>query len=567
MNKEIKKKKKKAELKIIPIGGLEQIGMNMTAFEYGNEIIVVDCGMAFPNDDMPGIEKIIPDVSYLKENAEKVKGMLITHGHEDHIGAIPYVVEELQVPIYGTRLTIELIRDKLTRAVKKNKLKNDDVTSVKTNIVEFGNVVPFANFKVEFIKTNHSIQDAAALAITTPEGVIVHTGDFKIDYTPVYGDRINLNRFAELGNSGVLAVLSDSTNAAKPGVTMSERMVGETFETIFAKHTENRIIVGTYASNMDRVQQIINTAAKYNRKVVIDGRSMKNTISIAAKLGYVHIPEGTLIDISETHKYTNEKTVIIATGSQGESMASLSRMSTDAHKYISINSSDVIVLSATPIPGNEKAVANVVSHMAEKHAKVIMQDTHVSGHACQEEIKLIYSLLNPKYVIPVHGDYRQRFAAKQIAEKIGVEEENAIMLVDGDVLTISKEKAFISGSVKHEKIMIDMLGARDIDGKALEDRRKLSNGGIVIISLAVNSKTGIWSLNPVVTSYGLSRSDISNKLFFEIREELDKQMQNHPICRPEEYKMIRNKFNRIIETFIHVKTGMDTIVFTTISET
>lgn len=558
--------KKKSELKIIPIGGLEQIGMNMTVFEYENEIIVVDCGIAFPSEDMMGIEKIIPDVSYLKRNASKIKGMFITHGHEDHIGAIPYIIEELKIPIYGTKLTIELIKDKISRAVFKDKLRKEDITGVRTHIVKFGDIISFKHFQIEFIKTNHSIQDAAALAIKTPQGTVVHTGDFKIDYTPVYGDRINLNRFAELGSEGVLAVLSDSTNAAKSGITMSESTVGETFDTIFAKHFKNRIIIGTYASNVDRVQQIINTASRYHRKVIIDGRSMQNTISIASKIGYVKIPENTVIDISEIDQYPDNEMVIVATGSQGEPMASLSRMSSNIHKYIAIKESDVIVMSATPIPGNEKAVANVISHMTEKRAKIIMQDTHVSGHACEEEIKLIYSLLRPKFVIPIHGDYRQRYAAKKIAEKIGVDEKNAIMLVDGDVLCLTTNRASVNGSVEHEKIMIDVLGAKDIDGKALADRQKLSNGGIVIISLAVNRENGEWMLNPVVTSFGLSRSDRSNKLFAEIREELKKQMIKHPNCKESEYKMFRNKMNRVIESFIHNKTGMDTIVFTTISE-
>lgn len=549
--------KRKDNLKIIPLGGLEQIGMNMTIFEYGNDIIIVDCGMAFPGDDMPGINKIIPDITYLKKKKGKIKAMLITHGHEDHIGAIPYLIKELDVPIYGTKLTIGLINGKLER---------EEVTDVETNIVSFGDKLTFGSFQVEFIKTNHSIQDAAALAIQTPVGLVVHTGDFKIDYTPVFGDRINLNRFAELGNEGVLAVLSDSTNATKPGFTMSEKTVGETLDSIFAKHKNNRIIIGTYSSNVDRVQQILDIATRYERKVAIDGRSMKNTLSIASDLGYVTITEKTLIDIGEVDKYDDSKIVIIATGSQGESMASLSRMSTGIHKFISIKPNDVVILSSTPIPGNEKAVANVISRLAERHAEVIYQDTHVSGHACQEELKLIYSLLQPKYAIPIHGDYRQRYSAKLIAEKIGTPSENAIMLKDGDVLTIDEKGYFIGDPVSHEQIMIDMLGAKDIDGKALRDRQKLSSGGIVIISLTVDSASGMWLPNPAVTSFGLSRSDISAKLFQEMREELDRWLRKHPMCKESEYKAMRNRTNRVIESFIHRKTGLETIVFTTINE-
>lgn len=560
MTRNTKRQKKKFEttksVKIIPIGGLEQIGQNMTLIEYDKDIIIIDCGIAFPNDDMPGINKIIPDISYLKANLSKVKAMIITHGHEDHIGAIPSVINELNVPIYGTKLTIELIKDKLNRA---------GIGKIKTNIVGFGDRVSLGSFNVEFIKTNHSIQDAAALAISTPYGMIVHTGDFKIDYTPVFGDRINLNRFAEIGNDGVLAALSDSTNATKGGFTQSERIVGKTFDVIFGKHTNSRIIVGTFSSNVDRVQQIIDTAYKYKRKVVIDGRSMKNIISIASRLGYVKIPENTLINVNDVTKYDDSEVVIIATGSQGESMASLSKMSTGTHKIITIKPNDVIVLSSTPIPGNEKAVANIISRLTERNAEIIIQDTHVSGHACQEELKLIFSLLKPKYLIPLHGDYRQRYAAKQIAEEVGVEKECTMLLKDGDVLTINDKDAWVTGSVSHEKIMIDLLGARDVDGRALKDRQRLSNGGIIIISLTVDAETGLWCTNPMVTSLGLSRSEKSAKLFFGIREELSKQMRKHPICLEEEHKFMRNKINRAMELFIHYKTGLDTIVFTSIN--
>ncbi|WP_097006542.1 ribonuclease J [Lacrimispora amygdalina] len=564
MEKEIKtdrrkfvRKKTESSVKIIPLGGLSQIGMNMTAIETGKDIIVIDCGMAFPTDDMPGIDRIIPDVTYLKNNITKIKGFVITHGHEDHIGAIPYIINDIPATIYGTRLTIELIKDRLMR---------EGLPSAKTKIIEFGKSIILGGFKVEFIKTNHSIQDAAALAITTPAGKIFHTGDFKIDYTPVYGDQINLSRMAELGREGVLAVLSDSTNATKSGTTMSERTVGETFDTIFAKHDSNRLIIGTYSSNVDRVQQIINTAANYKRRVVIDGRSMKNTISIASKIGYIKIPEETLIDIEEAYKYPDEKVVIVATGSQGESMASLSRMSTGIHKYIDITSNDVIVLSATPIPGNERAVANVISRLSERHARVIFQDTHVSGHACQEEIKLIYSLLQPKYAIPVHGDYRQRYAAKETIDSLRLKDNKTIMLSDGDILTLTPKLSKISGPAPHGEIMIDLLGARDIGGRALKDRKKLSNGGIVIISITVDSSTKSWLPNPSIASFGLSRSDVSNKLFAELRTEVDKFMRKNPIKLESEHKILRNKLNAYIGAFIHTRTRLETIVFTTITE-
>ncbi|WP_455649395.1 ribonuclease J [Enterocloster citroniae] len=551
------KRKPEGLVKIIPLGGLAKVGMNMTVIESEKDIIVVDCGMAFPTDDMPGIDRIIPDITYLKNNRSKIKGFVITHGHEDHIGAIPYIIQDIPTTIYGTRLTVELIKDKLAR---------EGMPAAKTKTVEFGKTITLGCFKVEFIKTNHSIQDAAALAITTPAGKIVHTGDFKVDYTPVYGDQINLRRMAELGREGILAVLSDSTNATKTGTTMSEKTVGETFDTIFAKHDNNRLIIGTFASNVDRVQQIINTAAKYKRKVVIDGRSMKNTISIASKIGYVKVPEDTLIEIEDAYKYPDKQIVIAATGSQGESMASLSRMSTGEHRYIDITPNDVVVLSSTPIPGNERAVAEVINRLSERHAEVIFQDTHVSGHACQEELKLIYSLLQPKYSIPVHGDYRQRYAAKETIDTLKIKDNRTIMIKDGDVLTLSEKRSKVLAPVPHGEIMIDLLGAKDVDGKALKDRKKLSNGGIVIISISVDSATKSWMPKPSVTSLGLSRSSISDKLFAELRAEVDKFMDKNPIKSESEYKSLRNKLNNYIGAYIHAKTRLETVVFTTITE-
>lgn len=555
--KKTRHKKPVANVKIIPLGGLAQIGMNMTVIETKDDIIVVDCGIAFPSDDMPGVDKIIPDITYLKRNIDKVRGFVITHGHEDHIGALPYVLKELAIPVYGTRLTIELIRDKLNKeGVKKH----------KTHIVNFGSTIELGNLQVEFIKTNHSIQDAAALAITTPVGKIIHTGDFKVDYTPVFGDRIDLPRFSELGQEGILAVLSDSTNATKTGFTMSEKTVGEKFDTIFATHTDRRIIIASYASNVDRVQQVLNIAAKYGRKVAIDGRSMKNTISIASKLGYVTIPDDTYIDTDKIECYEDKELVIVATGSQGESMAALSRMSRGTHRFVSIGENDVIVFSSNPIPGNEKAVAEVINHLSEQHAEVIFQDAHVSGHACQEDLKLLYSLLRPKYAVPVHGDYRQRYAAKETIMKLGIEENNVYMLKDGDILTFTKKAAMVGGPVANGKIVIDMMGEPDIDGRALTDRQKLSNGGIIIISLNVDNKTKKWIPKPVITSLGITRSDGTERLFTSIKEEIKKMMDTKPVCPESEQKSIRNRLNRDLEHFIHEKTRLDTIVFSTITE-
>ena len=418
-------KKSNKKVKIIPLGGLEQIGMNITAFEYDDSIMVVDCGLAFPSDDMLGIDLVIPDITYLKDNYLKVKGFCITHGHEDHIGALPYILKQLNVPVYGTRLTCALIEKKL----KEHQI--DD--TAKLHIVKYGDTVSLGDFKVEFVKTNHSIADAASLAIFTPAGTIFHTGDFKVDYTPVFGDPADLGRMAEIGKAGCLAMLSDSTNATRPGFTMSERTVGKTFDLIFAEHRDSRIIVATFASNVDRVQQIINTAYKYDRKVVVEGRSMVNVIGTAAELGYIDIPEGTLIDIDHLKDYPLEKTVIITTGSQGESMAALSRMASSIHRKVEIVPEDVIIMSSTPIPGNEKAVSKVINELSMKGAEVIFQDTHVSGHACQEEIKLMYSLLKPKFALPVHGEYRHLMAGKGLAAAVGIPSENVLIMSRGQV--------------------------------------------------------------------------------------------------------------------------------------
>lgn len=392
------KDNRKEKVKIIPLGGLEQIGMNITAFEYRDSIVVVDCGMAFPEDDMLGIDIVLPDVTYLEENYSKIKGFVITHGHEDHIGAIPYVFRKINVPIYTTKLTMALIENKLE--------EHEMLDIVRREIVSYGQFVELGDITVEFIKTNHSIQDAAALALHTPAGVIIHTGDFKVDYTPVFGDAIDLQRFAELGKKGVLALMCDSTNAERPGYTMSERTVGEKFEKIFAEYAQSRLIIATFASNVDRVQQIINCAARFGRKVCLEGRSMINVIGTAIRLGYIEDSSHTIIDLDTIRNYPPEKTVLVTTGSQGESMAALSRMAANIHKKIKIMPGDVIVFSSQPIPGNEKAVSNVMNELAEIGATVVFGDTHVSGHACQEDIKLIYSLVQPKYSIPVHGEMR-----------------------------------------------------------------------------------------------------------------------------------------------------------------
>ena len=490
----MKKQDSNAKIKIIPLGGMEKIGMNITAFEYEDSIIVVDCGLAFPSDDMLGIDLVIPDVTYLKQNIDKVKGFVITHGHEDHIGALPYILKEVNVPVYGTKLTIALIENKLK---EHNLLKN-----TKRKVIKHGQSINLGCFRIEFIKTNHSIADASALAIYSPAGVILHTGDFKIDYTPVFGEPADLERFAELGKKGVLALMCDSTNAIRPGFTPSEKTVGKTFDNIFADHKFNRIIVASFASNVDRVQQVINSAAKYGRKVVVEGRSMVNVIGTASELGYIDIPEGTLIDIDQLKNYPDEQTVLITTGSQGESMAALSRMAGSTHKKVSIKPTDVIVLSSTPIPGNEKAVSKVINELAMKGAEVINQDTHVSGHACQEEIKLIYALVRPKYAIPVHGEYRHLMAQKNLVQAMGIPKDNIVIMSSGDVVELGQESWGIVDHVSAGGILVDGLGVGDVGNIVLRDRQNLAQNGIIIVVLTLEKYSNQLLAGPDIVSRG-----------------------------------------------------------------
>jgi len=489
-----------SKLKIIPLGGLEQIGMNITAFEYEDSIIVVDCGLAFPENDMLGIDLVIPDVTYLKENADRVKGFMITHGHEDHIGALPYVLKELPVPIYATNLTMGVIERKLS--------EHGLDKAVKRKVVKFGQHINLGQMRVEFIRTNHSIADAAALAIYSPAGVVVHTGDFKVDYTPVYGDAIDLQRFAELGKKGVLALMCDSTNAERPGFTPSEKTVGVAFDNIFSEHANTRLIIATFASNVDRVQQIINSAYKYGRKVVVEGRSMVNIIDTAMNLGYISIPENTLIDIEQIKNYPDEKTVIITTGSQGESMAALSRMASGMHRKIHIGPLDTVIFSSNPIPGNEKAVSKVINELYAKGADVIFQDAHVSGHACREEIKLIYSLVQPKYAIPVHGEYRHLKAQANLARELGMDKDDIFILRSGEVLELDEEAAEVTGRVPVGSIFVDGLGVGDVGNIVLRDRQHLAEDGILIVVVALDCEN----------NYVVSGPDIVSRGFVYVRE-------------------------------------------------
>ena len=549
---------KAPHLRIIPLGGLEQIGMNITVFEYGDSIIVVDCGMAFPEDDMLGIDLIIPDVTYLKQNEKKVKGFFITHGHEDHIGALPYILRELNLPVYATRLTTALIGNKLREAGL--------LESAKLNIVSYGDVVPAGDFRVEFIKTNHSIQDAAALAIHTPAGVVLHTGDFKVDYTPVFGDAIDLQRFAELGKQGVLALMADSTNALRTGFTMSERTVGRTFDSIFAEHPKNRIIVATFASNVDRVQQIINDAEKYDRKVVVEGRSMVNVIGTASELGYIKIKEGTLIDISQIRDYPDEKTVLVTTGSQGESMAALSRMASGQHKKVTIGPNDVVVMSSNPIPGNEKAVSKVINELTQKYATVLYQDTHVSGHACQEELKLIYALVRPKFAIPVHGEYRHRVAQKDIAIALGIPKENALIAETGDVIDLSEEACKIVDKVQAGPVMVDGLGIGDVGNIVMHDRQNLGQNGIIVVVMSLERYSGWLVSGPDIVSRGFvyvrENEDLMEEARLVVMDAIDDCLVHHV----SDWGKIKNVIRDTLSEFLWRRLKRNPVILPIISE-
>ena len=547
-----------SKLKVIPLDGLEQIGMNITAFEYEDSIVVVDCGLAFPEDDMLGIDLVIPDVTYLKENISKVKGFVITHGHEDHIGALPYVLKEVNVPIYSTKLTLGLITNKL----KEHNL----VRSTKLKEVKHGQVINLGEFSIEFIKTNHSIQDASALAIYSPAGIVVHTGDFKVDYTPVFGDAIDLQRFAEIGKKGVLALMCDSTNAERPGFTMSERSVGHVFDNLFNEHKNARIIIATFASNVDRVQQIIDTAYRFGRKVAVEGRSMVNIISVASELGYLRIPENTLIEIDQVKNYPDEKVVLITTGSQGESMAALSRMAADIHKKITIKPNDTIIFSSNPIPGNEKAVSKVINELSMKGAKVIFQDVHVSGHACQEEIKLIYSLVRPKYAIPVHGEYRHLTAQKHVVEDLGIPKENIFILASGNVLEMDENSAQVTGSVQTGAILVDGLGVGDVGNIVLRDRQHLAEDGIMIVVMTLERHSNVVLAGPDIVSRGFVYVRESEDLMEHAKEVVENALDSCLDRNITDWGKIKNVVKDALSDFLWKRTKRSPMILPIIME-
>ena len=551
---------KKEKLKIIPLGGLLEIGKNITVFEYENDIILVDCGLAFPEDDMLGIDLVIPDLTYLEKNKEKIRGLVITHGHEDHIGSIPYLLKQINVPIYATKLTIGLIEHKL----EEHKL----LRSAKLNVVNPGQIVDFGTMQVEFIRTTHSIPDACSLAIHTPVGVVVHTGDFKIDYTPIDGEMMDFGRLAELGNSEVLALMSDSTNSERKGYTMSESTVGEVLDKLFINCTK-RIVVATFSSNVHRVQQIVNSAVKYGRKVAICGRSMINTIETARKFGYIKVPDNVFIDIDMIKSYPDDRLTIITTGSQGETMSALTRMASGEHKKVQITPNDLIIISANPIPGNENAVSKVIDDLMKIGAEVVynaLEDIHVSGHACQEEQKLMISLVKPKYFIPVHGEYRQLIAHSETAKKVGVNPENIFIMTNGRVLELNEYEAKLAGTVPVGRVMVDGLGVGDVGNIVLRDRQRLSQDGLIIIVLTMDSQTGTVVAGPDVLSRGFVYVRDSENLMEEIKKLLRSKIDEFEEKHITDWSTIKSLLREELREYIYKKTKRDPMILPIIME-
>ncbi len=549
---------KKKPVKIIPLGGLEQIGMNITAIEYDDTIIVVDCGLSFPDDDMLGIDLVIPDVSYLIENKDRVKGLVITHGHEDHIGSIPYIEKQINMPIYATRLTMGLIDYKLE--------EHGILDNVRRKVISYGQTITLGCMRVEFIRTNHSIADSAALAIYTPAGILVHTGDFKVDYTPVFGEPIDLQRFAELGRKGVLALMADSTNATREGFTPSERTVGKTFDHVFDDNRDRRIIIATFASNVDRVQQIINSACKYKRKVIIQGRSMVNVISIASELGYLTVPNNTIIEIDEAKNYPDQQLVYITTGSQGEEMAVLSRIAASIHNKISIKPGDVVVFSSSPIPGNEKAIYHVINELEQKGAKVIYHDAHVSGHACQEELKLIYALTKPKYAIPVHGEYRHMKRHAELAVDMGVKKDHVKLIRCGDVLAVSEDTFSVVGSVPAQGVFVDGLGVGDVGNIVLRDRQHLSENGLIVVVLTLQHGSGQLLSGPDIITRGFVYVRESESLLEDCRMVVWETLDECLTRSTTDWSRIKSRIRDSLGEFLWKRTKRSPMILPIISE-
>ena len=563
--KEIRKKDnsifKKSKLKIIPLGGLHEVGKNITVFEYEDEIIVVDCGLSFPEDDMLGIDLVIPDISYLVKNQEKIKGMIITHGHEDHIGSIPYFLKQINIPIYAPRLAVGLIKNKL----EEHKL----LRSTKLIEVEQGQTLTLGKyFKVEIIRSTHSIPDSVMLAITTPVGTILHTGDFKMDYTPIDGKMMDLGRIAELGNQGILALMSDSTNAERKGFTMSESSVGEVFDKLFI-HCTKRIVVATFASNVHRVQQIVNAAVKYGRKIAVCGRSMINMITTARELGYIDCPEDLFIDIDMIGTYNDEQLVIITTGSQGETMSALTRMAAGEHKKVKITPNDLVIISANPIPGNEKFVSKVIDDLMQIGAEVVysaLADVHVSGHACQEEQKLMIALAKPKYFIPVHGEYRQLMAHAETAASMGIQPKNILLMSNGRILEIDQNEAKFNGTVQSGRVLVDGLGVGDVGNVVLRDRQHLSQDGLIIIVLTMDSNTGEVVAGPDVISRGFVYVKESETLMDDVKSVVRHEIKKCEEKEIRDWSTIKSTVRENLKDYIFTKTKRNPMIIPIIME-
>ena len=552
---------KKSKLKIIPLGGLHEIGKNITVFEYENEIIVVDCGLSFPEDDMLGIDLVIPDITYLEKNVDKIKGLVITHGHEDHIGSIPYLLKKINVPIYATKLTVGLIKNKLEEHKLLRTTELHEVTQGET--VKLGK-----NFKVEFIRSSHSIPDSVMLGITTPAGTILHTGDFKVDFTPIDGKIMDFGRIAELGEQGILALMSDSTNSERKGFTMSESSVVEVFDKLFL-HCTKRIVGATFASNVHRVQQIVNAAIKYNRKIAVCGRSMINMITTARELGYIECPENLFIDIDMIKNYTDEQLVIITTGSQGEPMSALTRMAAGDHRKVKITPNDLVIISATPIPGNEKFVSKVIDDLMQIGAEVVysaLEDVHVSGHACQEEQKLIIALAKPKYFIPVHGEYRQLIAHSETAQSMGIDKDNIIMLQNGRVLEINEDSAEFTGTVQSGRVLVDGLGVGDVGNIVLRDRQHLSQDGLIIIVLTMDGSTGDVIAGPDVISRGFVYVRESENLMDDVKAVVRHEVKKCEEKEIRDWSTIKTTVRENLRDYIFAKTKRNPMIIPIIME-
>ncbi|MDY0255696.1 ribonuclease J [Gudongella oleilytica] len=550
---------KQNKLKIIPLGGLGEIGKNITVHEYKDSIVIVDCGMTFPEDEMLGVDIVIPDISYLIKNKEKIKGLVLTHGHEDHIGAIPYVLKKLDIPIYGTKLTLGLLN---------NKLKEHNLPNAQLNVVAHGEKIKLGHFEVEFIRTTHSIPDSAAIALTSPVGTVIQTGDFKVDFTPITSDKIDLNRFAELGNKGVLALLSDSTNVTRPGYSMSERTVGETFRNLFYK-AKGRIIVATFASNVHRVQQIIDAAELNDRKVIMSGRSMVNVTTVASELGYLRFNEGTIIDIKDMNKYRKDEIVLIMTGSQGEPMSALTRVASNEHRQIDLMSDDLVIISATPIPGNEKTVSKVINNLLGKGVEVVFEayeDIHVSGHACQEELKLMHSLVKPKFFIPVHGETKHLKMHADISEALGTPRENIFILENGQTLELSKNEANLGQMVPSGHILVDGLGVGDVGNIVLRDRKHLSEDGLIVVVVTMDKEKGIVAAGPDLVSRGFVYVRESEDLMVEARRVVKETLEACEAKKIKDWSAIKSNIRDDLRTFLYTTIKRNPMILPIIME-